>query len=266
MGRPMSAPVEKLVSALEAHGMKGKGSAWQCPAHEDERASLSVSVGRDGRALVKCHAGCKTADVLAALSLEEKDLFPEREKRPAKKGTTESATVEYVYCAADGSPLAKKLRFAHAGGKSFAWQRRNGEGWGSGLAGLKMPLYRLPEVVAAVKAARLVHVAEGEKCADTLASVGGAATTAGGGAGDSLDAPGLLEPLRGADVILWPDRDEPGRQYVERFARKLAGLARRVRVVSWPEGRPEGFDVADYVAGGATLGDLEVLVSAAVES
>ncbi len=259
----MSTPIEKLVSALEAHGMKGKGSAWQCPAHDDLRASLSVSTGKDGRALVRCHAGCKTADVLAAIGLEERDLFPESEKRrPVKK----AAAIEYVYHDADGSPLAKKLRFEHAGGKSFAWQRRNGDGWKGGLAGMKPPLFGLPGILAAVKAGDTVHVAEGEKKAVALAALGFAATSAAGGAGDALEAPGLLEPLRGADVTLWPDVDEPGRQYVERFARKLSGIARRVRVVSWPDGRPKGFDVADYIGAGAKREDLEALVSAAAES
>jgi hypothetical protein len=261
----VSAPVAKIVSALEAHGMKGKGASWQCPAHEDKRASLSVSAGKDGRALVKCHAGCKTADVLAAIGLEEKDLFPEREKRPMTKGTTKSATVEHIYCAADGSPLAKKLRFEHAGGKSFAWKKRNGDGWKGGLEGLKPPLYRLDKLTAAVTAGNAVHVTEGEKKADALAALGFAVTSAAGGAGDALDAPGLLEPFRGADVVLWPDVDEPGRQYVERFARKLSGIARRARVVSWPDGRPEGFDVADFIGAGAKRGDLEALVTAAAE-
>lgn len=261
--RVVSAPVEKLVSALEAHGMKGKGSAWQCPVHEDKRASLSVSAGKDDRALVKCHAGCKTADVLAALGLEERDLFPEREKRrPAKKG----ATIEHVYHAADGSPIMKKTRFEHADGKSFAWKRRNGDGWKDELEGLKPPLYRLDKLTAAVTAGNAVHVTEGEKKADALAALGFTVTSAAGGAGDALDAPGLLEPLRGTDVILWPDVDEPGRQYVERFARKLSGIAKRVRVVSWPDGRPKGFDVADYIGAGAKREDLEALITAAAES
>jgi len=258
----VSAAVEKIVSALEAKGMKGKGAAWQCPAHEDKRASLSVSIGKDGCALVKCHAGCKTADVLAAIGLEEKDLFPESEKRrPAKKG----ATIEYVYHAADGSPLAKKLRIEHAGGKTFAWKRRNGDGWTGGLNGMKPPLYRLPEILAAAKVGDAIHVVEGEKCAEALKSLGFVSTTTGGGAADALDTPALLDPLRGVDVVLWGDVDEPGRQYVERFARKLSGVARRVRTVSWPDGRPKGFDVADYIGAGAKREDLEALVTAAAE-
>jgi hypothetical protein len=263
----VSAPVERLVSALEARDLRPKRSganvSARCPAHEDKRASLSVGTGDDGRALVKCHAGCETADVLAALGLEEKALFPEREKRrPVKKS---AAAVEFTYHAADGTPLAKKFRFELADGKSFGWKRRNGDGWTAGLNGQKPPLFGLPVLIAAVKAGGSVHVVEGEKCATALAAMGLVSTTAAGGAGDALDAPGLLEPLQGADVVLWPDLDEPGRQYVERFARKLSGLARRVRTIKWPGDRPKGFDVADYIAGGANRGDLDALVTAAAE-
>lgn len=48
------------------------GSGWlcTCPAHDDRTPSLSVASGRDGRLLVKCHAGCEAADILAALRRE----------------------------------------------------------------------------------------------------------------------------------------------------------------------------------------------------
>jgi hypothetical protein len=256
---------EKIFAALEAHGMKGKGASWQCPAHEDKDPSLSVTVGKDGCALVKCHAGCETADVLAKIGLEMKDLFPESEKRrPAKKSTT--ADITFVYHDVNGTPLYRKTRTETAKGKTFVWHRRAGDGWKLKLEGRQPPLYRLHRIVDAVKTGDTVHVTEGEKCADALAAFGFATTSAGGGAGDALDAPGLLEHLRGADVVLWPDVDEKGRQYVERFARKLAGLARRVRTVAWPDGRPKGFDVADYIAGGAKREDLEALATAAAES
>ena len=45
------------------------GSGWmgRCPAHDDRKPSLSISAGNDGRVLVRCHAGCDQADVIAAL-------------------------------------------------------------------------------------------------------------------------------------------------------------------------------------------------------
>jgi Protein of unknown function (DUF3631) len=240
----------------------GKELETLCPSHADKTPSLDFHE-EGGKLLVKCRSGCETADVLVAAGLDEKALFPEREKRrPVKKA---AAPIVYVYHAADGSPLFSKTRTSTATGKTFVWRGRNGDGWKVGLAGQKPPLYRLPEILATVKAGDTVHVAEGEKCADALAAAGLVSTTAAGGAADSLDAPGLLDPLRGADLILWPDADEPGRQYVERFARKLAGLAQCVRVVSWPDGRPKGFDVADYIGAGAKREDLEALVTAATE-
>jgi hypothetical protein len=57
---------------------KGKGAAWTarcpCPAHQDRTNSLSIGIGEKG-ILVKCHAGCDTADVVKALGLDLRDLF-----------------------------------------------------------------------------------------------------------------------------------------------------------------------------------------------
>ena len=72
-------PVSTVLSALESHGCRprerfGKFVA-HCPAHEDGTASLVVSEGDDGKALLRCWAGCATADVVHALDLEWSDLF-----------------------------------------------------------------------------------------------------------------------------------------------------------------------------------------------
>jgi DNA primase len=50
----------------------------QCPAHADKSPSLSVCETADGRILIHCFAGCGVHDVLDALGLEMKDLYPER--------------------------------------------------------------------------------------------------------------------------------------------------------------------------------------------
>ena len=39
----------------------------RCPAHDDREPSLSISAGKDGKVLVRCHAGCDQRDVIAAL-------------------------------------------------------------------------------------------------------------------------------------------------------------------------------------------------------
>ncbi|MGH7273713.1 MAG: hypothetical protein ACREIQ_04565, partial [Nitrospiria bacterium] len=53
--------------------MELKQGMQRCPAHDDNRASLSVKQV-DDRWLLFCHAGCETSDVLKAAGLTWADL------------------------------------------------------------------------------------------------------------------------------------------------------------------------------------------------
>jgi AAA domain len=81
----MSAPVENLIERLHAK-RSGKGWIAKCPAHDDQKPSLSIDEGADGRALIRCHAGCLTDNVLAALGLTRRDLFPAMSQRQSSNG------------------------------------------------------------------------------------------------------------------------------------------------------------------------------------
>ncbi|MHC8341241.1 AAA family ATPase [Pseudomonas sp. HLT2-19-2] len=72
-GEPLSA----LISRLKGIKQHGDRVMAVCPAHQDKSPSLSLSQAEDGRALVYCFAGCKTRDVLGAVGMEMRDLFPE---------------------------------------------------------------------------------------------------------------------------------------------------------------------------------------------
>ena len=67
----------ELSRHIDRAGMRRAGSSWltRCPAHDDRAPSLSVSIGRDGRILLNCHAGCSLEALLDALGLTVKDLF-----------------------------------------------------------------------------------------------------------------------------------------------------------------------------------------------
>jgi hypothetical protein len=69
-------PVERMLAGVSDAKPSGNGWSARCPAHDDGNPSLSINTGDDGRALVKCHAGCKSDDVLAALGLTMVDLMP----------------------------------------------------------------------------------------------------------------------------------------------------------------------------------------------
>ena len=63
---------------LLAHlsGVSPSGEGWnaRCPAHDDQHQSLSVH-HRDGKWLIKCHAGCAWEQIIAALGLSPSNLF-----------------------------------------------------------------------------------------------------------------------------------------------------------------------------------------------
>lgn len=253
-------PLELVVSRLEAHGCRGRGSSWQCPAHEDQHESLSIGGGKDGGAVVKCHAGCATADVVKALRLEVKDLFPEAEKPASKRKPRIVATYPYVDEA--NQLLKEKLRTQP---KGFVQRRPDPaakDGWSYKLDGVRKVLYRLPGVLAAAQAGQLVYITEGEKAADAVAKLGLSPTCGSDGAGKW--APGYTESLRGAHVVILPDADEPGRKHGELVAKSLHGIAASVKVVLLP-GLPEKGDAFDWIAAGGTRESLEALVGETTE-
>lgn len=69
-------------------GLKRKGPMFQCPAHDDERPSLSVnrSTKHPWAVLLFCHAGCSLEKILAALGWTEKDLCPRVTREKAFSG------------------------------------------------------------------------------------------------------------------------------------------------------------------------------------
>ena len=56
----------ELVKALGGH-RAGRDWMAQCPAHDDREPSLAIREGRDGKVLLKCHAGCGQWEVVGAL-------------------------------------------------------------------------------------------------------------------------------------------------------------------------------------------------------
>ena len=70
-------PADKLLSCLDKV-RQVKTNRWLalCPAHPDKNPSLQITETEDGTLLVKCWAGCTTAAVTRAASLEMRDLFP----------------------------------------------------------------------------------------------------------------------------------------------------------------------------------------------
>lgn len=248
-----SEAVERVLERLEQRGCDphhaGGGWGSRCPAHDDHTPSLSISAGNDGRALVKCHAGCDTTAVLSEIGLELKDLQPPRPAQPSSRPRT-LATYDYVD--EDGTLLFQVLRKE---GKEFPQrQPKPGGGWIWNLKGVtRRPLYRLPQVLDAVANGQLVWVVEGEKDADALQRIlppGEVATTNAGGVGKWLEE--HTDTLRDAKVVIWGDADDPGRTHAAALALMIGEVASHVSVFESSKFK----DAAEHLGAGLTLDDL----------
>jgi len=66
--------VQEFVAQLDGVKRSGRGVIARCPAHDNPNPSLSVTDGERG-VLVRCWAGCTTAEIIAAMGLKLCDLF-----------------------------------------------------------------------------------------------------------------------------------------------------------------------------------------------
>jgi putative DNA primase/helicase len=239
----------------------------RCPAHEDRRPSLSIAKGADGKVLLKCHRGCDTAAIVAALGLTMRDLFTSANGRATKtvKATSNTsvtcATAQeavaalerrygrrsalWTYHDANGQPVGVVVRWDRADGtKDIRPVSRFADGWRVAGMPTPRPLYGLPDLLTDKGP---VIVVEGEKAADAGRSIGLLTTTSphGAKAADRAD----WTPLAGRDVLILPDNDAPGEGYAARVAAILHGLSppARVRILRLP-GLPAGGDLVEYVA------------------
>jgi DNA primase len=60
--------IDSIAGRLEGVSWKGEDRLTAlCPAHDDHRNSLSVSVGDKGRPIFHCHSGCSFEEIIEAL-------------------------------------------------------------------------------------------------------------------------------------------------------------------------------------------------------
>ena len=250
----------------------------RCPAHEDDRASLSLAIGRTGHLIMKCHAGCSFQEILGAARIEMAETFSDSgEKKPAKRGGGIDSV--YTYRDEDGVVVYEVVKFQP---KSFRPRRppRDGDspetvknGWVWNLKGTRRILYRLDELRTALaeQPDRVVFVVEGEKDVDRLWANGFLATTSVGGAGKWLDT--YSPSLDGCTVIVVPDKDtinektgkSPGMEHARDVYAKLTGVAKSIAILELPGLPDSGGDMSDWFDRGGTTEKLKTLAQKALK-
>ncbi len=181
----------------------------------------------------------------------------ERGHLPEAKGSGSSKrqVAAYDYTTAKGDLLFQVVRYEP---KDFRQRRPDGNGgWLWKMAGVQRLIYRLPKVVEGIKAGTTILVVEGEKAADRLAGLGLTATCSPAGANKWKAEHSAF--LAGANVVILPDNDEPGRSHAALVASSLRGKAASVRILALP-GLPLKGDAVDWLEAGGDRATLEVLV------
>jgi len=74
--KPRSRPLETVLLCLSGVKPQGRSFVARCPAHDDRHPSLRVTETDDGIVLLKCWTGCNTSEIVSAIRLELRDLFP----------------------------------------------------------------------------------------------------------------------------------------------------------------------------------------------
>lgn len=209
-----------------------------CPGHSDNKASLSISTGNDGKLLLHCHAGCSLEQILEPLGLKERDLFADNGNGHKERRIDET----YDYQDAAGIPSYQVVRFDP---KDFRQRKPDGNGgWIWSAKGLKRLPYNLPELAAA----EYVWIFEGEKDVESARKIGLTGTCIAGGA-NSPDWPTVAQYFRpDQHITIVPDNDPPGEIYGTNAATALFGKVASLKILHL-EGLPEKGDVSDWLVG-----------------
>ena len=290
----------RVVTALTDAGGKPRreGSGWVAccpnPAHGkgrgDRNPSLSVSEGRDGNAVLYCHAGCHTEDITAALGLTASDLFHDDGSRgydthanvyplrtftlPPRPATVttetectepackrarrngETCTHRYTYTDAEGNAVGVVHRWDP---KTFRPSTPDASGeWK--LSGSIPPFpYALQRVAETLRAGGCVLVVEGEKDADTVNAYGLpdlCATTNAGGSGKwkPEHTAALLQIATdnpsSGRIVICGDLDEAGRKHTAKVAETFTDLGLPAPVIVYPT---RGKDITEHLDRGGNL-------------
>lgn len=265
--------VGRVLEKLGRTKRSGAGYVARCPAHDDREASLSISVGDDGKVLLHCFAGCSFDAIRAALDMAPGELFadntngrsngashgPEKEERTTSLTLAEFAAhkklpaealafygvhdairfgrpcVEFDYRRRDGTQARTRQRIGLSG-KRFTWKGDGGE----------IVAYE-PDQGALARAQRYVVVVEGESDTLTLLYAGFPALGVPGADATRVLRPEHFEGLSRVFVV------HEGGQGGDTFATKVPELVKSfgfsgdVHVLKMPGGAkdPSGLFVRD---------------------
>ena len=251
---------ENVLSRFKVVRRSGDSCLCVCPCHADKQASLSIAKGRKG-VLINCFAGCRYTDIVEAVGLKTKDLFYPEENPvnwvkyiEGREGKKIQAVYDYVDF--QGQYAFSKVRLIP---KSFIFGRFEGDlfkyGLGKSRKEIKAIYGDLKAIQKAIKDNKQIIICEGEKDISNLKEKGFSAAFCVGSCKDWL--PEYAELVKGANLVVIADYDDPGIEYAKRVISDCLPVAKSVRGCCFPLFK--GADLSDWLSQG---GRLELLLDA----
>ena len=248
-----------ILSKLNGVTVSDNLAKAKCPAHDDKKPSLTVTLKSDGKINVKCFAeDCDYKEILAAIGLEPSFLYPPERQKTSRSDSNViplKPRIEkvYTYHYGNGHPAHETVRLFP---KAFRFRKNKAQAKWS-LKGVKLVPYNLPKVNRAIKAKQTVIFVEGEKDCDNGNELGIICTTVAGGSGKWRDE--YEEYFKDADIVCIPDKDKAGIKGMIKVAKKLNRVAKRIRFLLLPV-EYKG-DLSDWIEEGGNKVQLLSLIA-----
>lgn len=249
---------------IQGLGGPSTGGGCVCPVCGYD--TLSV-VDKEGKTLWHCSAGCGQEAVTGELT--NRNLIRANGDKSAvvKVPPPWERPIEAAWPRVDenGVQLYDNVKFSDGLIPRFMPRRQKNGKTVWDLKGVRHVLYRLPELMQAVKDGLTIYICEGEKDTDNLLKAGAKhalrATTPG--AAESWRDE-YAEFFKGADCVVLQDNDVSGERFVNRVCNSLQGVAGQLRSMLLPDLLKKG-DISDWLESGNSVGDLVLLTNSTAE-
>lgn len=249
--------LDSLAHSLGGAKKTPEGYLCRCPCHDDKTSSLSIA-GVGDNVVFNCFAGCKWEDIQKEVM--RRGLI----SKPQFESSKPQGIITYNYSDADGNLVFQKVRGIRDGKKAF-YNRQHLDGkWVNNLQGItEKPLYKLPDILKAIKNNEPIAILEGEKDCDNFQKLLGIpATTNFDGASANNQKPKWTEnyskSLSGADVFIFYDNDAPGIAHRDMVIKSITPYAKSITIGHLPSvfNNQVINDFSDWVNAGGTKEDF----------
>lgn len=234
-------------------GKLKNGEMWFCSPLRDDHSPDSFSINvesglwhdfatNESGNIIQLFSRIRGMDEREAVSFfsQEDESSIAADDPPAEKGYTKRWHYQNQFCSfwiyRYDPPLAKKY---------FTPWMKSGDQWimkKPGKPDSGFPLLNLARILSSPD--KTIVISEGEKASDAIPREYLSTTWAGGASSiDTVD----FSPLRGREVILWPDKDEPGFKAMGAIQKKLEAIDCTIKTVSPLDAWEEKTDAADLI-------------------